>query len=61
MSARDWILPNCTIAMSIEENVGILGRVTYCPAHRTLTRLGFAYAVDSATRPYYLLPDGIGV
>ena len=32
----------------------------YHPAHRTLTRLGLAYAVDSATRPYYLLPEGIG-
>ena len=31
----------------------------YYPAHRTLTRLGLAYAVDSATRPYYLLPEGI--
>lgn len=29
------------------------------PAHRTLTRLGLAYAVDSATRPYYLLPEGV--
>jgi len=31
----------------------------YYPAHRTLTRLGLAYAVDSAASPYYLLPEGI--
>ena len=31
----------------------------YYPSHRTLTRLGLAYAVDSATRDYYLLPEGI--
>ena len=31
----------------------------FYPAHRTLTRLGLAYAVDSATRPYYLLPEGV--
>jgi uncharacterized protein (DUF362 family) len=31
----------------------------YYPAHRTLTRLGLAYAVDSATRDYYLLPEGL--
>jgi hypothetical protein len=31
----------------------------YYPSHRTLTRLGLAYAVDSAARPYYLLPEGI--
>jgi hypothetical protein len=33
----------------------------YYPAHRTLTRLGLAYAVDSVTRPYYLLPEGIEI
>jgi uncharacterized protein (DUF362 family) len=32
----------------------------FYPAHRTLTRLGLAYAVDSTTRTYYLLPEGIG-
>ncbi|MBT4497847.1 MAG: DUF362 domain-containing protein [Gemmatimonadetes bacterium] len=32
----------------------------YCyPAHRVLTRLGLAYAVDSAAEPYYLLPEGV--
>ena len=31
----------------------------FYPSHRTLTRLGLAYAVDSATRPYYLLPEGL--
>ncbi len=31
----------------------------YYPAHRTLTRLGLAYAVDGATRDYYLLPEGL--
>jgi len=31
----------------------------YYPSHRVLTRLGLAYAVDSATRHYYLLPEGI--
>ncbi len=31
----------------------------YYPSHRTLTRLGLAYAVDGAARPYYLLPEGI--
>ncbi len=31
----------------------------YYPSHRVLTRLGLAYAVDSATRPYYLVPDGL--
>lgn len=31
----------------------------YYPSHRCLSRLGLAYAVDSATRPYYLLPEGI--
>ena len=31
----------------------------YPPSHRALTRLGLAYAVDSRTRPYYLLPEGI--
>ena len=31
----------------------------YYPSHRTLTRLGLAYAVDSATRHDYLLPEGI--
>jgi len=31
----------------------------YFPSHRVLTRLGLAYAVDSATRHYYLLPEGI--
>ena len=35
------------------------GGLYYYPAHRTLTRLGLAYAVDSTTRPYYLLPEGI--
>ena len=30
----------------------------YYPAERTLGRLGLAYAVDGANRPYYLLPDG---
>jgi len=29
------------------------------PAHRVLTRLGLAYAVDSAAAPYYLLPEGL--
>jgi len=29
------------------------------PSHRTLTRLGLAYAVDSTTRDYYVLPEGI--
>ena len=31
----------------------------YYPAHRMLTRLGLAYAVDSTTRDYYLLPEGL--
>lgn len=31
----------------------------YYPSHRVLTRLGLAYAVDSATRPYYLIPEGL--
>jgi hypothetical protein len=31
----------------------------YYPSHRVLARLGLAYAVDSATRPYYLLPEGV--
>ena len=31
----------------------------YYPSHRTLTRLGLAYAVDGAARPYYLLPEGL--
>jgi hypothetical protein len=31
----------------------------YYPSHRALTRLGLAYAVDSATRHYYLLPKGL--
>lgn len=31
----------------------------YYPSHRMLTRLGLAYAVDSAASPYYLLPEGI--
>jgi hypothetical protein len=31
----------------------------YYPSHRVLGRLGLAYAVDSATRPYYLLPEGL--
>jgi hypothetical protein len=31
----------------------------YYPSHRTLMRLGLAYPVDSATRPYYLLPEGL--
>jgi uncharacterized protein (DUF362 family) len=31
----------------------------YYPSHRILTRLGLAYAVDSATRDYYLLPEGV--
>ena len=31
----------------------------YYPSHRVLERLGLAYAVDSRTRPYYLLPEGV--
>ena len=31
----------------------------YYPSHRVLTRLGLAYAVDSASRHYYLLPEGL--
>ncbi len=31
----------------------------YFPSHRALTRLGLAYAVDSSTRAYYLLPQGL--
>ena len=31
----------------------------YYPSHRVLARLGLAYPVDSATRPYYLLPEGL--
>jgi uncharacterized protein (DUF362 family) len=31
----------------------------FYPSHRVLTRLGLAYAVDSRTRPYYLLPEGV--
>ena len=31
----------------------------YYPSHRVLTRLGLTYAVDSATRPYYIVPDGL--
>jgi uncharacterized protein (DUF362 family) len=31
----------------------------YYPSHRVLARLGLAYPVDSATRPYYLLPEGV--
>jgi hypothetical protein len=31
----------------------------YMPSARTLTRLGLAYAVDSASRNYYLLPEGM--
>ena len=33
--------------------------IYYYPSHRVLTRLGLAYAVDSTTRPYYLLPQGV--
>jgi len=32
----------------------------YYPAHRTLARVGLAYAVDSATRKHHLLPEGLG-
>ncbi len=31
----------------------------YMPSARTLTRLGLAYAVNSASRNYYLLPEGM--
>ncbi|MGM0401145.1 MAG: DUF362 domain-containing protein [Chloroflexota bacterium] len=31
----------------------------YMPSARTLMRLGLAYAVDSAARNYYLLPEGM--
>ena len=31
----------------------------YYPSHRVLTRLGLTYAVDSATRPYYIVPEGL--
>jgi hypothetical protein len=31
----------------------------FYPAHRVLMRLGLAYPVESATRPYYLLPEGL--
>jgi hypothetical protein len=31
----------------------------YYPSHRVLMRLGLAYPVESATRPYYLLPEGL--
>ncbi|MFP3896078.1 MAG: DUF362 domain-containing protein [Anaerolineales bacterium] len=31
----------------------------YMPSARILTRLGLAYAVDSASRNYYLLPEGM--
>ena len=31
----------------------------YYPSHRLLMRLGLAYPVESATRPYYLLPEGL--
>jgi hypothetical protein len=31
----------------------------YYPSHRVLMRLGLAYPVDSATRAYYLLPEGL--
>ena len=31
----------------------------YYPSHRVLGRLGLAYAVDSTTRDYYLLPEGL--
>jgi hypothetical protein len=31
----------------------------FYPSHRVLMRLGLAYAVDSRTRPYYLLPEGV--
>ena len=43
-------------ALAFEERYDSL---YYYPAHRTLTRLGLAYAVDSAARPYYLLPEGL--
>jgi len=33
--------------------------VYYYPSHRVLARLGLAYAVDSETRPYYLLSEGV--
>lgn len=36
-----------------------LDMLYYYPSHRTLTRLGLAYAVESAARPYYLLPKGL--
>lgn len=31
----------------------------FFPSHRVLTRLGLAYAVDGATRHYYLLAEGV--
>ena len=31
----------------------------YHPSHRILTRLGLAYLVDGANRPYYLLAEGV--
>jgi hypothetical protein len=31
----------------------------FYPSHRVLMRLGLAYPVDSTTRPYYLLPEGL--
>ena len=31
----------------------------FYPSHRIVTRLGLAYAVDSATRHYYLLAEGV--
>ena len=33
----------------------------FYPSHRVLTRLGLAFAVDSATRHYYLVPEGLPV
>jgi len=46
--------------VDVERAFGELYDGLYCyPAHRVLTRLGLAYAVDSAAEPYYLLPEGL--
>jgi hypothetical protein len=46
--------------VAIEKSFGErFNELYYYPSHRCLARLGLAYAVDSATRPYYLLPEGV--
>jgi hypothetical protein len=41
------------------ERHGAAESLYFLPTLRVLTRLGLAYLVDSATRPYVLLPEGL--